>query len=89
MSETSCLKTFVTRISHLGCFVKSLLFIISVLPTDNGFVCKRIVHDTDPKTPKPTEVFNGYCPAGYFGLGLSGKKFHSIDVTGLVAATMF
>ena len=39
---------------------------------NNGFVCRRTPGDTDPKTPIPTEVFNGYCPAGYFGLGLTG-----------------
>ena len=41
----------------------------------NGFVCRRTPGDTDPKTPIPTEVFNGYCPAGYFGLGLTGMTY--------------
>ena len=35
-------------------------------------MCRRTPGDVETKTPIPTEVFNGYCPPEYFGLGLTG-----------------
>ncbi len=39
---------------------------------ENGFVCKRAVGSTDPLTPPPTALYQGYCPDGFFGLGGTG-----------------